>query len=86
MKKPQNRMEHPSNREEDDEVKATIEELDIVAEEETTPKTERGYQCKWCKVIGNNEVRRTYKYVPGSGLQRLRFCRSCRREFQTFEK
>lgn len=39
-----------------------------------------GLPCKYCKVIGNHPVQRTYP-----NRMRIRKCLSCRREFQTWE-
>jgi hypothetical protein len=60
------------------------EELEEKPPEPVRPP--RGFQCKWCKQIGPNPVRRTCNYVENVGMRRIRFCLKCRREYDSWEK
>jgi hypothetical protein len=80
MNRPPNRMANPDNR--GDPVPETLIEKKPLEENppEPLPDRDRGIACKWCKVVGRNNVRKTY-----SNNVRIRFCHSCRREFMTRE-
>ena len=77
MKRPQNRMEIPEDRM----ARATLDPPKEETEEKLSPtKDPVGIACKFCKAVANHPVRRTYP-----NKMRLRYCLSCRREFQTWE-
>jgi hypothetical protein len=70
MEKPENRM-----------ARATLElPVDKIEDKPEPKKIPVGIACKYCKAVANHPVKRTYP-----NKMRLRFCLSCRREFQTWE-
>lgn len=77
MKKPDNRMLAPEDRMPQVSTEPTKDPIKHKADNDDVPT---GIACKYCKTVANHPVRRTYP-----NKMRLRFCRCCRREFQTWE-
>lgn len=60
---------------------ATAEPTKEQVQEKPAPKRAPvGIACKYCRTVANHPVKRCYP-----NKMRLRFCLSCRREFQTWE-
>lgn len=77
MKHPNNRMETPENRM----PRVVMDQPKEEIEEKPRPKRYiMGIACKYCGAVANHPVRRTYP-----NKMRVRFCLSCRRDFQTRE-